>query len=140
MALLQFHRDSLVRKLDGVTDADARWSPVDSGTSLLWLAKHMGRAEAIWVLGRFAGTDGALPDDTVGADDTLADAVDTYRRVWCEVDAVVASAGLDDLCRNIGEESNVNLRWVLMHLLEETARHAGHADVLREMIDGATGR
>jgi hypothetical protein len=57
------------------------------------------------------------------------------------VDQVVAdTASLDELCRNMGEDAPVNLRWVLMHLLEETARHAGHADVIRELIDGQTGR
>jgi len=67
--------------------------------------------------------------------------VDGYRATWARVDAIVVAApSLDELCRDVGAESPVNLRWVLMHLLEETARHAGHADVLRELIDGRTGR
>jgi hypothetical protein len=57
------------------------------------------------------------------------------------VDAVVAAAPtLDEPCRRSGDDPPVNLRWVLMHLLEETARHAGHADILRETVDGSTGR
>jgi hypothetical protein len=61
--------------------------------------------------------------------------------MWSAVDAVVAEAvDLGQSCRDVGDEAPVNLRWVLMHLLEETARHAGHADVLRELIDGQTGR
>ena len=44
------------------------------------------------------------------------------------------------MCRNIDVEPNVNLRWVVVHLVEETARHAGHADIIRELLDGATGR
>lgn len=51
-----------------------------------------------------------------------------------------AASGLDEVCREVGGEAPVNLRWVLMHLLEETARHAGHADIVRESIDGSTGR
>jgi hypothetical protein len=61
--------------------------------------------------------------------------------VWGQVNAVIAAApSLDEVCRDVGDEAPVNLRWVLMHLLEETARHAGHADILRELIDGTTGR
>ena len=68
-------------------------------------------------------------------------AIVTYKGVWREVDAVIeTSPSLDQACRYVGDEAPVNLRWVLMHLLEETARHAGHADILRELIDGATGR
>ena len=140
MALLQYQRDSLVRKVSGVREADARFSPVSSGTSLLWLVKHLEQAEALWILHRFAGLDVALAADPVLPSDTLADAVASYERSWTVVDEVVASATLDDVCVNTGRESLVSLRWVLMHLLEETARHAGHADVLRELIDGQTGR
>jgi hypothetical protein len=93
------------------------------------------------VLHRFAGQEVAIPDQTVMPDDSLDAAVDAYRSTWARVDAVVAAApSLDVMCRDTGAESPVNLRWVLMHLLEETARHAGHADVLRELIDGQTGR
>ena len=79
-------------------------------------------------------------DDTVHSDDSLAGAIDAYQDTWARVDAVVGAASLDESCREVGDEAPVNLRWVLMHLLEETARHAGHADILRELIDGATGR
>ncbi len=53
---------------------------------------------------------------------------------------VGAAPALDEVCRRPTDEAPVNLRWVLMHLLEETARHAGHADILRELVDGHTGR
>ena len=92
------------------------------------------------MLRRFAGRSDPLPDDAVLRGDTVAAVLDAYRSMWVEVDAVVAGASLDALCRDIGEDPNVNLRWVLMHLLEETARHAGHADILREMADGTVGR
>jgi hypothetical protein len=100
-----------------------------------------GRREIVWIVVRFAGEKVPPRDDTVQPGDTLAAAIDTYRATWARVDAIVAAApDLEAVCRNIGEESPVNLRWVLMHLLEETARHAGHADILRELIDGDTGR
>jgi len=140
LALLQFQRESFVRKLEGVVDAEARRSPVASGTSLLWLARHLARAETVWVRIRFAGEDLPIPDDSVAEGDTIAAAVDAYRATWRAVDAIVASEpSLDAPCSD-GFEPPVNLRWVLMHLLEETARHAGHADILRELIDGDTGR
>jgi len=141
LGLLGYQRESFVRKVSGVSDDDARRAFVTSGTTLLWLTKHLARAETLWIVARFAGDAGADFDDTVGPDDTLAGAIDTYRATWARVDAIVAAApDLDAMCADTGAESPVNLRWVLMHLLEETARHAGHADILRELIDESTGR
>ena len=140
VALLQFQRESFVRTATGVDDDDARWSPVGSGTSLLWLAKHLAWAETLWIEVRFAGRSVELGDDVVRDGDTMAAALDAYAATWDRVSATIAEASLDDVCRDTGVESPVDLRWVLVHLLEETARHAGHADILRELIDGATGR
>jgi hypothetical protein len=139
-ALLQYQRESLLRKVDGVDEDRARWSPVGSGTSLLWLVTHMAAAEVTWVLHRFAGQD---PDPAAAAPPggTLRDAAEAYRRGWPRVDAVAFDGtGLDEVCRRPDPGPPASLRWVLMHLLEETARHAGHADILRELIDGSTGR
>lgn len=138
--LTQYHRESVVRKLDGVTEDDARRTFVPSGTSLLWVVKHLTRAELLWVCQRFAGRDVALPDDVLGEDDTIDSVVRGYRAAWDSVDAVADAASLDDHCHEVGTDSMVDLRWVLTHLLEETARHAGHADILRELLDGTTGR
>jgi len=140
--LLQFQRDSFVRKVSGISDDAARQRFVGSDTTLLWLTKHMARAELIWFAYRFAGDDlSVVADDTVQPDDTLADAIDFYRATWVRIDAVVeAATSLDQLCARDDEIGAVNLRWVLAHLLEETARHAGHSDILRELIDGDTGR
>jgi uncharacterized damage-inducible protein DinB len=139
-ALLQYQRESLVRKVADLDEDQARRSMVGSGTSLLWLLKHMARAEELWVVHRFAGEAVQISDDAIGPDDTVTNAVDLYRQTWSRVDAIVSAAPtLDAACR-VAEEPPVNLRWVLMHLLEETARHAGHADILREHIDGSTGR
>jgi uncharacterized damage-inducible protein DinB len=141
-ALLQYQRDSLVRKVDGIDDQTAKRRLVRSETSLLWLIKHMARAEITWIVVRFAGEDVVMPEDAVTDEDTLAAAVETYKGVWARADGVVAAAQtLDEPCRGLADGgSPANLRWVLMHLLEETARHAGHADILRELIDGHTGR
>ena len=138
LSLLDFQRDSFARKVSGVTEKEAAVSPVPSGTSLLWLANHMGDAEMNWVLRRFLHR----PEDwsEEGHASTLAEAVTRYRGVCSQVDEVLArETNLDGLCPDDGG-SSVNLRWILAHLLEETARHAGHADIIREMIDGTVGR
>jgi uncharacterized damage-inducible protein DinB len=136
-ALLQFQRESVLRKVDGLDDDTARCELVASSTTLLWLVQHLAYAETLWIVHRFAGR--AI--DAPRTDTDLATAIADYRATWARVDAITDAAGLDDLCRDMdGDEEPVSLRWVLMHLLEETARHAGHADILRELIDGTTGR
>jgi hypothetical protein len=140
VSLLQYQRDSLVRKVAGVADADAAHAAVPSGTSLLWLIKHMARAETTWVLLRFAGLDEEAPDDTVTTDDRVEAAVARYRAVSARVDTVIAAHGFDERCRRGDGGDPADLRWVVSHLLEETARHAGHADIIREVLDGSTGR
>src|SRR4051794_8861712 len=140
LALLQFQRESFLRKVEDLDDAVARRPMVPSGTSLLWLTRHLSFAESIWLEYRFAGLGDRPPPDSVSPTDTVADAARAYRETWDRVDAIVATADLEDGCRRVDHGRDVNLRWILAHLLEETARHAGHADILREMIDGATGR
>ncbi len=140
LALLQYQRDSLVRKVADLDEVSARRSPVGSGTTLLWLMKHMAHAEITWVQVRFAGEAAEIPEDSVRASDTAA-AIDFYQATWDRTDEIaLRSESLDELCRQPETLPEVNLRWVLTHLLEETARHAGHADILRELIDGRTGR
>jgi hypothetical protein len=141
-ALLQYTRESLVRKVEDVSESDARRRFVSSDTTLLWLLKHVRMAETLWVCERFANDGTVVPDDTVVESDTAADAVAAYRATWALTDAVIfGAASLDEVCRGPGAgDPPVNLRWVLAHLVEETARHAGHADILRELLDGSTGR
>lgn len=135
LALLQYQRDSFVRKVAGLPDDAAAASPVPSGTSLLWLVNHMADAESTWVLERFAGRSG------IGAHaGSMDEAIERYRRVWSEVDGVLAEAPLARLCPAFDDGPAVDVRWIVAHLLEETARHAGHADILRELIDGSVGR
>jgi uncharacterized damage-inducible protein DinB len=140
-ALLQYQRESLLRKVEGLADDSARRQLVGSGTTLLWLIKHITRAEVTWVLYRFGGQDVVIPADQPEPADTLASVAAAYRAAWQQVDRVAfGDADLDELCRRADADPPVSLRWVLMHLLEETARHAGHADILRELTDGQTGR
>jgi uncharacterized damage-inducible protein DinB len=138
-ALLQFQRESLFRKVSGLDDDAARRAFTGTGTSLLWLLKHMTVAEITWLLHRFAG-QADIPSDELVPGDSVAALADSYRATWQRSDEVIFSApSLDQPCRE-PDGPQVNLRWVLAHLLEETARHAGHADILRELTDGQTGR
>jgi hypothetical protein len=139
-ALMRFHRESVVRKLDGLTENQARHELVPSGTTLLWIVKHLTKAELLWVCRRFAGRDVSLPNEALDDDDSIDSVVSAYRAAWAEVDALADAGPLDQHCQDVGVEAMVDLRWVLTHLLEETARHAGHADILRELLDGTTGR
>jgi hypothetical protein len=137
LTLLQYHRDSFARKVEGVDEGRAAAAAVSSGTSLLWLTNHMVDAETTWVLQRFAGKPTASREPAA----TVAAAVIRYRDVWKQVDAVIAAtSSLDEPCPDFDGGPAVNLRWIIAHLLEETARHAGHADILRELIDDTTGR
>ena len=141
LALLQFQRESLIRKITGVDEAAARQSAVASGTTLLWLVKHVAQAEIQWMVRRFAGVTAELSETEVRPDDTAAAVIEDYRAASAQADAIaLAATSLDELCRAQDVTPQVNLRWILAHLLEETARHAGHADILRELIDGSTGR
>jgi uncharacterized damage-inducible protein DinB len=140
ITLLQYQRESLMRKVFGVDDAAVRQSPVASGTTLLWLVRHLANAERLWIIHRFAGGEKPPPmPDT--SHDTIEAALTAYRRTWADVDAVIAATPtLDEVSAIADNSGHVALRWILAHLLEETARHAGHADILRELIDGVTGR
>jgi len=140
MTLLQYQRESLARKVVGVDDEAARQSPVNSGTTLLWLIRHLAGAERLWIIHRFAGGQ-QPPLAPEASTDTVDSALAAYRQTWADVDAVIAATASLDLVSVIGDDGGrPTLRWILAHLLEETARHAGHADILRELVDGATGR
>ncbi|NUR71750.1 MAG: DinB family protein [Hamadaea sp.] len=138
--LLQFQRESMVRKVTGVSDEAARQSPVGSGTSLLWLLKHLTQTEYSWFRRRFAGEEVELPSEEVLPGDTVSSAVAAYQQSWLDVAPILEQGDLDAECGQPGPQPPSNLRWVLAHMLEETARHAGHADIIRELIDGSTGR
>jgi Protein of unknown function (DUF664) len=147
-AFLDKQRDILVRKIEGVTDEDARLAPTASALSLLGIVKHCALWERRWFQVIFAGRSvpGDWPevrsrtraDFEVGADDTVQQWLGCYADQVAESRRIVASSELDARCALPGMADR-NLRWVLMHHIEEVARHAGHADIIRETIDGSTG-
>jgi uncharacterized damage-inducible protein DinB len=148
---LDWYRATIVSKIDGLTDEQARTRYVPSDTSLLGLVRHLTEVERSWFQRRLRGDD-APPlyysdadrdgDFHPGLDWTVAEAVAAYERE-CDVSRVIVAdtASLDELTvLPVGDyDAPVSLRWILVHMIEETARHAGHADILRELIDGATG-
>jgi len=139
---LDYLRESLILKMADLDEQSARRSTVPTGTSLLGLVKHLTGVEVVWFQFAFAGLDVPVPSEEVEATDTVASAVDSYRAAAVVNNGIVEECNdLDRLCkRALTTPEPLSLRWLLVHMVEETARHAGHADILREQIDGRTGR
>lgn len=146
---LDWQRSALIRKVQGVSEADARRVPTASALSLLALLKHSSIWEERWFQGIVAGrllADGwpqqesdVLDGDFLVADgDSVDQWVARYREACVVSRSIAAAKELDDVCARPGV-IDCNVRWVLLHLIEETARHAGHADIIRETLDGSRG-
>ncbi len=146
-AFLDFHREVLVRKVSGVSEQEARYRRVPSKTTLAGLVKHMIGVERGWFQRVLAGrppeeigpnVGGGEDSWELGEGETIDSLVNEYRRTCEQSRQTAARFGLDDAVpqRRLGR---VSLRWIYVHMIEETARHVGHADILREQTDGATG-
>ena len=144
-------RESLVWKLEGLGEYDVRRPLTPTGTNLLGLVKHVASTEYGYLtqcLGRDAGIavpwmDESAPDNAdmwATASESRASVLDLYRRVWESDDATVRELGPDatGVVPWWGDET-VTVRRLLVHMIAETNRHAGHADILRERLDGAAG-
>ena len=142
LAFLDYLRAAVVRKTAGLPDDDVRRPGVGSGTSLLGIVKHLTRVEVAWFQWGFAGLDVRIPDDDLQPDDTRASVVADYEAAVAASNDVAADCtDLSARCRRAGVAPEpMTMRWILVHMVEETSRHAGHADILREQIDGTTGR
>jgi len=150
---LQQARDALVWKLDGLSEYDVRRPMVPTGTNLLGLIKHVASVE----LGYFGDTFGRpsgepLPwfdedaewnaDMFATADESRADILDLYRRAQAHSDTTIDELPLDAegvVAWWPDERKVVTLHQILVHMIAETQRHAGHADLVRELIDGGAG-
>ncbi len=136
---LAFLRGAVIRKIDGLSDEDARWTPNGSLISLIGIVNHLTHVEWRWIAGGMLGQDVSKSDDeySPGPELTVDAALVAYRERATATDAAVRSMpSLAEPCR-WGDDTD--LRWVLLHLVNETARHAGHADATRELLDGTTG-
>jgi hypothetical protein len=135
---LEYLRAAVVRKVEGVSDQDARWTPDSRLIPLLGVVNHLTHVEWRWIDGGMLGQAVSRSDEEFrpGPELTVAAALSGYRARAAATNAVVRTTGLDGPCqRGQGRD----LRWVLIHLIQETARHAGHADATRELLDGTTG-
>lgn len=151
---LQSARDAVVWKVEGLSEHDARRPLTGTGTNLLGLVKHLASVE----LGYFGDTFGRpsgieLPWHAEGADmnddlfltrdETREWALDLYRTAWAHAAVTFAECDLDTVGRVPWwpeDGAEVTLHRVLVHMVSETSRHAGHADIVRELVDGAVGR
>ncbi|MBW5420785.1 DUF664 domain-containing protein [Streptomyces sp. BG9H] len=148
---LQDARDALLWKLEGLSEYDIRRPLTPTGTNLLGLVKHVTSAEALYFGATFGRPFEAPPlwitggaeanaDLWATADETREQIVGLYRKVWAHSDATIKSLELDAVGRIPGNERHeMTLHRILVHMIAETTRHAGHADVVRELIDGTTG-
>jgi uncharacterized damage-inducible protein DinB len=144
-AFLDLYRDIVVRKVTGISAEAARRRLVPSSTTLAGLVKHLASVEREWfqsVLDRrsAAEVEVRVADDGWGVDsaETVDDLIADYERAFAHSRLVAARFALEDTAP-MPRVGRVSLRWIYIHMIEETARHAGHADILREQTDGATG-
>ncbi|MBR7835365.1 DinB family protein [Actinospica durhamensis] len=145
LSFLNYQRTSIAAKAHGAPEPWARTAGVPSGTSLLGLIKHLTAAEGIWFEWSFAGAEVELADldMKVGGDESAGQILADYAAAVARANTVIEAA--PDLsapaARGMGPDREQHtLRWILAHMIGETARHAGHADILREELDGSTGR
>ena len=151
LAYLAQQRDGLRYAVQGLTDEQAASHPIaTSGLTLAGLVKHSALTERGWIVGYTMGDDEGLPERDYATEFTLAPGettqqwLDHYAEVAAETEAIVAGLDLD---RPVPVPPSPwfpkdveawSVRWVLLHLIEEAGRHAGHADILREAVDGKT--
>lgn len=150
---LQGAREVLLWKLEGLSEYDSRRPLTPTGTNLLGVVKHVASVEAGYLgdcFGRpfeqqfpwFANDAEPNADLWATADESRDEIVGLYRRVWAHSDETITSLTLDAIGRVPwwpADRAEVTLHQILIHMIAETHRHAGHADIVRELIDGSAG-
>lgn len=145
---LQFLRETIVAKCTGLSEEQMRLTPTVSSMNLLGMVKHLTIVERYWFQGVFLDADVDLPWSAEDPDgdwrtheaDIAAAALEAYIAECKISDQVMSEHELSELAAwATSKDERRSLRWILVHMIEETARHAGHADILRESIDGSTG-
>ena len=147
-SFLQQNRAVLIWKLASMDDHCAGLAPFASDTSAIGLLQHLTIVERSWFEEIFAGRDvdyGFDFEADVDAEwhltgsESLFEAIAAYEAQTAISASIVEEADLDDLSAQKRDDERFSLRWIVVHMIEETARHLGHADVLREHIDGTLG-
>ena len=144
-AFLDRYRETVIWKVSRLGEEQANRRLVPSMTTLLGIVKHLAWVERWWFRMVFAGEaipepwtdEDPDPDFRIEPGETIESIVSFYRDEIARSRAISAAAQLDDVAKKPGR--TVTLRWIMIHLIEETARHAGHADILRELTDGSIG-
>lgn len=152
LAFLRFHRETILWKADGVEAEGLRQRSTASSMTLAGLLKHCAVAETWWFHHVFAGRREPRPFDlavwdtdedwewTSALSDAPEDLRQMYRDAIARSDHIIAEAALDDVARGSSSfAGKPTLGWIVLHVATETARHAGHADLIREAVDGAVG-
>jgi uncharacterized damage-inducible protein DinB len=150
VGFLDYFRETMVWKASGLTEEQARFTPTPTANSMIGMISHLANVERWWFHEVFLNQPEAPqpwgdPEDNdwdfhVPADRTLDEMIAWYRAEWTRANEITAAADLDALAqRVVWGNTTVSMRWILVHMIEETARHAGHADITRELIDGSTG-
>jgi hypothetical protein len=145
---LDLYRETVLVKLDGLDRAAVTRRPLPSYTSLLGIVRHLIRVEIYWFSIIFLGEPDPDEDDAdyspnddwvIGDTETSEQLIGEYRSVCARSNEIArAASSLDEVSRSKSRDGKT-LRWILVHMVDETARHAGHADIVRELIDGRTG-
>lgn len=139
VGFLDYLRQSVVAKLDGAPEPAVRAAGVPSGTNCLGLVNHLAHVERFMFLGEDADWPATFH---APAHQTVESVIADYRDAVDRANTVIAAC--EDLtapcARPARAGTRPSMRWALTHMIEETARHAGHLDILREQIDGAVGR
>ena len=135
---LRYLRGAVTRKVEGLSEEQARWTPDGALLPLLGIVNHLTHVEWRWIDGGIRGQEVSRSEEEFrpGPELTVAAVLAAYRERATATDAAVNALPLNTPCQ-WGDQTD--LRWVLLHLINETARHAGHADAVRELLDGTTG-
>ncbi|WP_165968072.1 DinB family protein [Saccharopolyspora elongata] len=144
-AWLEFGRNTILGKVAGLSEDGARYNPTRSNTSLAGIVKHLTTVEQHWFQVVLGGRDVPMPFDPqnpdgdwiTSADESLPDLLARYREACRDSDRIIDDLELDSTGAQTADD--YTLRWALCHVALDTARHAGHADLLREQWDGARG-
>jgi len=144
LSWLAFLRANVIRKIEGLSEQDARWTPGDALLPLLGIINHLTRVEWRWIDGALLGAEVSRSEAEFrpGPELTVPAAVDAYRRRAAATEATVRSLPLTAPARREDRDDRdpeQDARWVLLHVIHETAQHGGHADATRELLDGLTG-
>jgi uncharacterized damage-inducible protein DinB len=144
LGFLRRKRADVLRTTEDLTEEQARWTPPGRLLPIIGIVNHLTQVEWRWIDGLYLRDEVSRSEAEfhVGDDRTLPDVVDAYRARQARTESIVRSApDLDVACTGGPDQpapSDLDLRWTLVHLIEETAHHAGHADATRELLDGST--